>query len=210
MRARQSRNFHVNSGIVARTRLLRKLELFGENGVNMDHVLSNVVLHVLSRHTEISFHAEGVPDPLYGPWYAGTLQADDEAGAAVAALRDSAVVHQELFREVDAFLDFRFNTVSARPNFVTYWCNHRLIAVSTTIHLGSVVNVAAVSRSWMRAVSQAVSNQETVVLRHLINASNARRFRHRILQDDWDMCEGHCHARIYSAVHRGRVISPNW
>ena len=91
----------------------------------MDSVLSNVVPHVLSRHTEISFHAEGVPDPLYGPWYAGTLQADDEASAAVAALRDSPVVHQELFREIDAFLDFRFNTVNARPNFVTYWCNHQ-------------------------------------------------------------------------------------
>ena len=106
----------MNSGIVARTQLLRKLELLKENRVNMDHVLSNVVPHVLSRHTEISFHAEGVPDPLYGPWYAGTLQADDEAGAAVAALGDSAVVHQELFRAVDDFLDSRFNAVNARPN----------------------------------------------------------------------------------------------
>ena len=122
-----------------------KIECFGKSRVKMDNVLSNVVPHVLSRHTEISFHAEGVPDPLYGPWYAGILQAGDEAGAAVAALRDSAVVHQELFREVDAFLDFRFNTVGARPNFVTYWCNHRLIAVSTTIHVGSVVNVAAMT-----------------------------------------------------------------
>ena len=163
-------------------------------------------------YNDISFDAEGVPDPLYGPWYAGTLSAEDEAGAAVAALRDSAVVHQELFREVDAFLDSRFSAFSARPTFVTYWCNHRLIAVATTIHIGSVVNVAnvaAVSCSWMRAVSQAVSHRETVVLRRLINASDTRRFRHRILQDDWDMYEGHFHVRIYSAVHRGRMISPN-
>ena len=119
------------------------------------------------------------------------------------------MVHQELLREVDAFLDFRFNTVNARPNFVTYWCNHHLIAVSTTIHVGLVVTVAAVSRSWMRAVAQAVSNQEAVVLHHFIQAANGRRLRYRILQDDWDMYEGHFHARLYIAVHRGRMISPN-
>ena len=115
------------------------------------------------------------------------------------------MVHQELLCEVDAFLDVRFNTVNARPNFVTYWRNHHLTAVSTTIHVGLVVTVAAVSR----AVAQAVSNQETVVLHHFIQAANARRLRYRILQDDWDMYEGHFHARLYIAVHRGRMISPN-
>ena len=119
----------------------------------MDHGLAHVMNHVLSRHTEISFHAEGVPDPLYGPWYAGTWQSDDEASATVDALRDSPVIHRELFCKIDDFLDLRFNNVNNRPSFRTYWCNHRLIAVTEAIYLGSVVTMAAVSRVWMRAVA---------------------------------------------------------
>ena len=175
----------------------------------MDHGLAHVMTHVLSRHTEISFHAEGVPDPLYGPWYAGTWQSDDEASATVAALRDSPVIHRELFREIDEYLDSRFNTVNNRPSFRTYWCNHRLIAVTEATHLGSVVTMAAVSRVWMRAVAMSISNQETIEFRHAITASNARNWHYRISQDDWDMFEGHIHARLYIAILRSRMIPPS-
>ena len=174
----------------------------------MHNALSNVVPHVLSRHTEISFHAERVPDPLYGPWYSETWRCNDEASATVDALRDSPVIHQELFREIDTFLDFRFNNVNNRPSFRTYWCNHRLIAVTDAIHLGSVVTVAAVSRVWMRAVATSISNRETVELRHLVAASNARKLHYRISQDDWDMFEGHVHARLHIAIHRSRLTPP--
>ena len=161
------------------------------------------------HHTEICFHAEGVPDPLYGPWCAGTWQSDDDASEAEDTLRYSSVVHQELFREIDAFLDFRFNTVNNRPSFRTYWCNDRLIAVTEAIYLGSIVTVAAVSRVWMRAVAKPIFCQETVALRHMIAASNARNLHYMISQDDWDMLEGHFHARLYVAIHRSRLIPPN-
>ena len=59
LHAPQSRDFHVNSGIVARPPLLCKFELLEEISVNMDHALSHVVPHVLSW--------QGVPDPLCGP-----------------------------------------------------------------------------------------------------------------------------------------------
>ena len=63
-----------------------------ETCARMLNVLSHVLPHVLMRHTEISFHVQGVPDPLYGPWYAGTLSPSDEAEAAIAACRDASRV----------------------------------------------------------------------------------------------------------------------
>ena len=87
--------------------------------------------------------------------------------------------------------------------------NHRLIAVTEAIYLGSVVTMEAVSRVWMRAVAMSVSKRETVEFRHAIAASNVRNLRYRILQDDWDMFEGHIHARLYISVHRNRLIPPN-
>ena len=114
---------------------------------NMDNALSHVVTYVLSRHTEISFHAEGVPDPLYGPWFSETGSPDDEASSTVDALRDTPVIHQEQFRGIDTFFNVRFNSINNRPTFRTYWCNHRLIAVTETIHLGSVVAFAAGCKS---------------------------------------------------------------
>ena len=104
----------------------------------MDSALSHVVACVLSRRTEISFHTEGVPDPLYGPWFSETGRPDDEASATVDALRDVPVLHREQFQEIESFLNARFNSISNRPTFRTYWCNHRLIAVTEAIHLGSV------------------------------------------------------------------------
>ena len=83
--------------------------------VIMDNALSHVVACVLSRHTEISFHAEGVPDPLYGPWFSETGNPDDEASATVDALRDMPVLHQEQFREIESFLNVRFNNINNRP-----------------------------------------------------------------------------------------------
>ena len=77
----------------------------------MDNALSHVMAYVLSRRTEISFHAEGVPDPLYGPWFSETGNPDDEASSTVDALRDTPVLHQEQFREIESFLNVRFNSI---------------------------------------------------------------------------------------------------
>ena len=119
------------------------------------------------------------------------------------------MIHRELSREIDDFLDLRFNNVNNRPSFRTYWRKHRLIAVTEAIYLGSVVTMAAVTRIWMRAVAMSVSNRETVEFRHAIAASNVRNLRYMISQDDWDMFEGHIHARLYISVHRSRLIPPN-
>ena len=177
--------------------------------VIMDNALSHVMAYVLSRHTEISFHAEGVPDPLCGPWFSETGSPDDEASATVDALRDTPVLHQEQFREIESFLNVRFNRVNNRPTFRTYWCNHRLIAVTETIHLGSVVAFAAVSRIWMRAVTTAVSNQETTEFRHMRATSDARNLPYMISQDDEVMLEAHVHADLRITIHRSRLAPPN-
>ena len=150
----------------------------------LDNVLSHVLPHVLMQRTEISFHVQGVPDPLYGPWYARTLSPSDEAEAAIAAYQDTSRVPGAQLREVDAFLRARFNAHSERPTFRTYACNYRMIVVADTLHLSSVSNVAAVNRAWMRAVVQEISGRETVILHHLINTSNAGRIRLRVPQDD--------------------------
>ena len=167
---------------------------------NMDNALSHVVTYVLSRHTEISFHAEGVLDPLYGPWFSATGSPDDEASSTVDALRDTPVIHQEQCREIEAFFNVRFNSIDNRPTFRTYWCNHRLIAVTETIHVGSVVTFAAVSRLWTRAVATSVSNQETIEFRHIRAASDARNLPYMISQDDEVMLEGHVHADLHIAI----------
>ena len=177
--------------------------------VIMDNALSHVVACVLSRHTEISFHAEGVPDPLHGPWFSETGSPDDEASAAVDALRDMPVLHQEQFREIESFLNVRFNNINNRPTFRTYWCNHRMIAVTETIHFGSVVAFAAVSRNWMRAVTASVFNQETIEFRHMRATSVERNFAYVISQDDEVMFEAHVHADLYITIHRSRLVPPN-
>ena len=83
-----------------------------------------------------------------------------------------------------------------------------MIVVGNILHPNLVSNVAAVSHAWMSAVVQEISGREAVMLHHLINASNARRIRFRVIEDDWEMCEGHFHIRVHNAVHRGRVIPP--
>ena len=60
----------------------------------------------------------------------------------------------------------------------------------------------------MNAVIQEISGCETVMLHHLINASNAGRSRFRVTQDDWEMHEGHFRIKVHNAVHRGRMIPP--
>ena len=177
----------------------------------MESALSHVMACVLSRHTEISFHAEGVPDPLYGPWFSETGRPDDEASATVDALRDVPVpvLHQGQFRVIESFLQARFNSISNRPTFRTYWCNHRFIAVTEAIHLGSVVSFAAVSRQWMRAVAVSVFNQETIEFRHMCATSVARRLPFMILQDDDVMFEAHVHADLHVTIHRSRLLPPN-
>ena len=176
--------------------------------VIMDSASSHVVACVLSRHTEISFHAEGVPDPLYGPWFSETGSPDDEASATVDALRDVPVLHPEQFREIESFLNARFNSISNRPTFRTYWCNYRLIAVTEAIHLGSVVAFAAVSRNWMRAVTASVLNQETIEFRHMCATSVARNLPYVISQDDEVMFEAHVHADLHITIHRSRLVPP--
>ena len=111
----------------------------------LDNVLSHVLPHVLMRRTEISFHVQGVLDPLYGPWYAGTLSPSDEAEAAIAAYRDTPTVPGAQSRESNASLRARFNVRSERPTVRTYACNYRMIVVADTLHLTSISNVAAVS-----------------------------------------------------------------
>ena len=182
---------------------------FMKLSVLMDSALSHVVACVLSRHTEISFHAEGVPDPLYGPWFSETERSDDEASATVDALRDVPVLYQEQFREIESFLSARFNSISNRPTFRTYWCNHHLIAVTEAIHLGSVVAFAAVSRQWMRAVTASVSNQETIEFRHMRATSVARSLPYVISQDDEVMFEAHVQADLHITIHRSRLVPPN-
>ena len=148
-----------------------------------------------------------MPDPLYGPWFSETGSPDDEANATVDALRDTPVLHQE--REVESFLNVRFNNINNRPTFRTHWCNHRLIAVTETIHLGSVVVLAAVSRNWMRAVTASVSNQETIEFRHMRATSVARNLPYMISQDDEVMFEAHVHADLRITIHRSRLVPPN-
>ena len=66
----------------------------------LGNVLSNVVPHFLTRHTAISCHVEGVPDPLYGPCYAGKqLSPSDDAETAVAAYLDISRVPCAQLRE---------------------------------------------------------------------------------------------------------------
>ena len=136
-------------------------------------VLSIILPHVLVRQAEIGFHVEGVPDPLYGPWYAGRqLSPCDDAETAVAAYRDTSRAPDatQRFSEVEAFLRTRFNAHGERPCFRTYPCNYRLIVVGNILHPSLVFNVAAVNRAWMTAVAQEISGRETVMLQHLINA----------------------------------------
>ena len=109
------------------------------------------------------------------------------------------------FCEVDAFLHTRSNAHSERPTFRTYACNDRMIVVGNILHPSLVSNVAAVSHAWMSAVVQEISGCETAMLHHLINASNVRRIRFRVIQDDWEMYEGPF-SHQSALVHRGRMI----
>ena len=182
---------------------------FMKLSATMDNALSHVMAYVLSRRTEISFHAEGVPDPLCGPWFSETGSPDDEASSTVDALRDTPVLHQEQFRKIESFLNNRFNSINNRPTLRTYWRKHRLVAVTETIHLGSVVAFAAVSHVWMRAVTTSVSNQETIEFRHMRATSDARNLPYMISQDDDVMFEGHVHADLRITIHRSRLVPPN-
>ena len=71
-------------------------------------LLPDILSRVLTRHVTISFHIQGVPDPLYGPWY-HSWQPFDEDEATHGPITDRDRPPEMFIADVETRIQDLFN-----------------------------------------------------------------------------------------------------